>query len=109
MLNITNYNEHPTRKAYTIFHFFNKNRAEYFEEQLKSKKIWYESDVDESPNKTTYFFGVRNSNLKDVHQINYLVNAKYRKPSISSKPLRIIIYLITLLLLILGIVGYLKT
>lgn len=109
MINITNYNEHPTRKAYTIFHFFNKERADYFEQLLMEQNIWFEADIDEKPEKTTYFFGVRNSNLTDVYKINYLVNAKFRKPSISSKPLRIIIYLISLILLILGILGYLKT
>ncbi|MGE0561231.1 MAG: hypothetical protein AB7O47_05400 [Flavobacteriales bacterium] len=109
MINITNYNEHPTRKAYTIFHFFNKERADYFKQLLKEHNIWFEADIDKTPEKTTYFFGVKNSNLTDVYKINYLVNAKFRKPSISNKPLRIIIYLITLLLLTLGVLGYLKT
>lgn len=109
MINITNYNEHPKRKAYTIFHFFKKERADYFEEQLNTQNIWFESDIDETPDKTTYFFGVKNSNLNEVQKINYLVNAKFRKPSVSSKPLRIIIYIISLILITLGILGYLKT
>lgn len=109
MLNITNYNEHPTRKAYTIFHFLKTERASYFETLLKEHQIWYESDVEETPNKTTYFFGVKNSDYKKVQQLNYLVIAKFRKPTIPSKPLRILIYLVSLAVLTLAIIGFFKT
>ena len=109
MLNITNYNEHPTRKAYTIFHFFTIERANYFEELLNEQQIWYESDIDEKKSKTTYFYGVKNSDFKKVQQLNYLVSAKFRKPTIPHKGLRIIIYLVSALLLTLAIIGYFKT
>ncbi len=109
MLNITNYNEHPTRKAYTIFHFFKTERATYFENLLKEQQIWYESDMEETPNKTTYFYGVKNSDFKKVQQLNYLVSAKFRKPTIPFKPLRIAIYLLALGVLTLAIIGFFKT
>lgn len=109
MLNITNSNEHPTRKAYTIFHFFKTERATYFENLLKEQQIWYESDMEETPDKTTYFYGVKNSDFKKVQQLNYLVSAKFRKPTIPHKGLRIIIYLVSALLLTLAIIGYFKT
>lgn len=109
MINITNFNEHPTRKAYTIFHFFTFERANYFEELLKEQQIWYESDIDEKESKTTYFFGVKNADFKKAQQINYLVRAKYRKPTIPYKPLRIVIYILSLILLTLAIIGFFKT
>ncbi|MBI2279181.1 MAG: hypothetical protein HYU68_00590 [Bacteroidetes bacterium] len=109
MLNITNYNEHPTRKAYTIFHFFNPERATYFENLLKEQQIWHESDVEETPSKTTYFYGVKNSDFKKVQQLNYLVNAKFRKPTIPFKPLRIAVYLVAIAVLTLAIIGFFKT
>lgn len=105
MFNITNYNEHPTRKAYTIFHFFNQDRANYFETLLKETQIWYESDIDETPEKTTYFFGVKNVDLKKVQQLNYLVSAKYRKPTIPYRPLRIFLFIFSIVLLFLLIMG----
>lgn len=109
MLNITNYNEHPTRKAYTIFHFFNTERAGYFEELLKEQKIWFEPDIDETESKTTYFFGIKNVDFQKVQQINYLVSAKFRKPTIPYKPLRIAIYVVALVVLTLAIIGFFKT
>lgn len=109
MFNITNFNEHPTRKAYTIFHFFQKERSDYFEELLKQQHIWYEADMDETTTKTTYFFGVRNTDLKKVQQINYLVSAKYRTPTIPNKYLRFFIYLISFILLALAFIGFLKS
>lgn len=109
MFNITNYNEHPTRKAYTIFHFFNQDRAEYFETLLKETQIWYESDIDETPEKTTYFFGVKNADVKKVQQLNYLVTAKYRKPTVPYRPLRLVIYIISFILLGLALIGLFKT
>jgi len=109
MFNITNFNEHPTRKAYTIFHFFNQDRANYFETLLKKNQLWYESDIDETPEKTTYFFGVKNADVKKVQQLNYLVTAKYRKPTISYRPLRFIIYFIAIIILTLAIIGFFKT
>lgn len=109
MFNITNYNEHPTRKAYTIFHFFNQERADYFETLLKENQIWHESDIDETPEKTTYFFGVKNADVKKVQQLNYLVTAKYRKPTIPYRPLRLVIYIISFFLLGLALIGLFKT
>lgn len=105
MFNITNFNEHPTRKAYTIFHFFNQERADYFKKLLIENNIWHESDLDETPNKTTYFFGVKNSDLKKVHQLNYLVSAKYRKPTIPYRPIRIFLLAFSIILLFLLIMG----
>lgn len=109
MFNITNFNEHPTRKAYTVFHFFNKERADYFNELLKENNIWFEFDLDEEPNKITYFFGVKNADLKKVNQLNYLVIAKYRKPTISYSPLRIFLFLFLLIIIFFVVMGLLNS
>lgn len=108
MINLTNYNDHPTRKSYTIFHFFLLERARYFEELLLQEKIWFESEIETQPDKTIYFFGIKNSDLRKVERLNYLVSAKYRKPTIPSKPLRWVIYLLSLILLVLMVLGYLN-
>lgn len=109
MINITNYNQHPTRKAYTIFHFFNKERADYFKELLEEQKIWFESEIEKQPEKTIYFFGIKNVDLKKVEHINYLVSAKYRKPTISNKYLSWGLYIFAILVFILAIMGYINS
>lgn len=108
MFNITNYNEHPTRKTYTVFHFYHKERADSFEELLIKEQIWFESEIDEQPEKIVYFFGVRNNDLKKVERINYVVSAIHRKPIIPSKMGRWALYTLSILLLILIILGYIN-
>jgi hypothetical protein len=109
MINITNYNEHPTRKAYTIFHFFKPERANYFKELLIEQNIWFESEIEEQPEKTIYFFGIKNRDLKKVERINYLVSARYRKPTISNRYLSWSLYVFAILVFILAIMGYINT
>lgn len=108
MINITNYNEHPTRKSYTIFHFFIKERADYFKELLEEQKIWFEFEIEKQPEKIIYFFGVKNNDLKKVEKINYLVSGKYRKPTIANKYLGWGLYFFTIIVFILAIMGYIN-
>ena len=109
MINLTNYNDHPSRKFYTVFHFYKTERASYFEELLKENDIWFESETEEQPTKTTYFFGVRNNDLKQVEKLNYLVSAKYRKPIIAYKGLKWGLYIFTIIIFILAFIGYLNS
>lgn len=109
MFNITNYNDHPTRKTYTVFHFHHKERADYFEELLKQSNIWFESDLHQDSNRTTYYYGIKNSDLKKVEKINYLVSAKYRKSLISNKFVSVFLYIFSLVIIILIIIGYLNS
>ena len=107
MLDITNYSDHPTRIGYTVFKFYEKQRADYFEELLKKDAIWYESSIDED-RKTIYLFGVKKSNLKAAFNANYLVSARYRKPIFPNVYFRWILLIVTIGLLILAIIGALK-
>ena len=68
MFNITNYYDHPIRPGYTIFKFFDKNRAVYFEELLKKESVWFESSIDEDE-KMIYLFGVKKSDHKKADRI----------------------------------------
>ena len=76
MLNITNYTDHPTRIGYTVYRFFEKERADYFEELLTKNNIYFESSIEENK---IYLFGVKKGDSKQAMNANYLVSAKYRK------------------------------
>jgi len=106
ILNITNYREHPTRNGYTVFHFFDNRQAEDFKQLLDEHHIWYETDTDRKNDKTIYFFGVRNSDLKTVVKLNYLVIGKYRKPFIPNKTFRWLVILFGILSVIFALAGY---
>ena len=38
-LKLTNHKDHPTNKAYKVFFFYEKEKANYFETSLKEKKF----------------------------------------------------------------------
>lgn len=107
MLNITNFFDHPTRPGYTVFRFKEKERAVYFRQLLEKEKIWFENDTQKEGEKTFYFFGVKNGNLKKVNQLNYLVNGRFRKPLIPNAYFRWILFIIAASVMGLALAGYL--
>lgn len=108
ILNITNSFNHPTRPGHTIFRFYEKQRADFFTQLLNEENLWFEQDEDIENDKIIYYFGVKNADLKLVNRKNYLVNAQFRKPTISHKYLRWVIYLFAIAILSLAIIGYIK-
>lgn len=109
MFDITNYSEHPTRRGYYVFRFYDQNRADYFKDLLINDSIWFESSVEEEAHKTTYLFGIKLNDYKKAIHTNYLVSAKYRKKTVSNRYARLFIYLFTLLIIIIAIYGALKS
>jgi hypothetical protein len=109
MFNITNYFDHPTRPGYTVFKFYDKQRSNYFEELLNDQNIWYELSSEEGENKNVYLFGIRKGDEKKALKANYLVSGKYRKPTIANLYIRLIIFTISLTVIVLAILGALKS
>jgi hypothetical protein len=105
MFNILNYYQHPTRPGHTIFRFHEKERADFFRELLLTDNIWHETDSEESQDRTTYFFGVKNGDIKTVNQKNYLVSAKFRNPLIPNIYFRWGIIIFAVAVITLAIVG----
>ena len=108
MFNITNYSEHPNNSNYTVFRFYEQRRAEYFETLLSEREIWNESTIDLENGKTTYLFGIKKSDFEAANHCNFLVNGKYRKPSIPNVYGRWLLIGITVFLVALSIIGYLR-
>ena len=109
MLNITNYSDNPTRIGYTVYRFFEKERADLFEELLKKDNIYFESSIEEHKN-TIYLYGVKKGDSKHTMKANYLVSAKYRNKIIPNIYFRwgVIVFFIGVLTLAL-IGAFLKT
>ena len=104
MLNILNYSDHPTRVGYTVYRFFEKERADYFEELLKKDNVSYESSIEESGN-TLYLFGVKKGDSKKAMNANYLVSAKFRNKIIPNIYFRWGIILFAIVMISLAIIG----
>ena len=109
MLNILNYSDHPTRVGYTVYRFFEKERADYFEELLKKDNVSFESSIEESEN-TLFLFGIKKGDSKKAMNANYLVSAKFRNKIIPNIYFRWGIILFAITMITLAIVGaFLKT
>ena len=108
MFDITNYSDHPTRIGHTIFKFREKQRAEHFESLLKKENIWYEFSDEEDSN-SLYLFGVKKGDFKRAMNANYLVSAKYRNRIIPNKYFRLALFIVAGIVLILAIIGAIKT
>jgi hypothetical protein len=104
MLNITNYSDHPTRIGYTVYRFFEKERADYFEELLTKGNIYFESSIEENEN-NIYLFGVKKGDSKQAMNANYLVSAKYRNKIIPNTYFRCGVILFFVIAITLAIIG----
>lgn len=104
MLNLTNYSDHPTRIGYTVYRFFEKDRADYFEEILIQENVYFETSVEENDN-TIYLFGIRKGDAKKAMNANYLVSAKFRNKIIPNTYFRWGILLFFFTALVLALIG----
>ena len=108
MFNLTNSFDHPNRPGHTIFRFYTIERADLFERLLKEDNIFFEAEREEEEYRTAYYFGIKNRDLKIVNKKNYLVTAKFRKPTIPNVFARWGIILFSAFVILLAIIGYIK-
>ncbi|MDG1475837.1 MAG: hypothetical protein P8Q14_01695 [Vicingaceae bacterium] len=104
MLNILNYSDHPTRVGYTVYRFFEKERADYFEELLIKENVSFESSIEESGN-TLYLFGIKKGDAKKAMNANYLVSAKFRNKIIPNTYFRWGVILFAITMITIAVIG----
>jgi len=122
-LGLVNFKDHPSDNRYKIFNFNTKEEAIFFEELLTKENIEFEKDEEELDSLSTLHFTIRHEvekkgimylyavgqrDLKKVHNMNYMVNAKFRHNMIKSPFLRYGLVLFFLALLGFAIFGYIK-
>ena len=107
-LGLVNYVKHPTNSNYIVFRFPDKARADSFQVELELKGIWFERGEEEKRARTYHLIGIHKNDFKSTEKINYLNEAKHKKPIIPFKPLRYGLILISTALITLAIIGYCK-
>lgn len=108
ILGLVNYRVHPTNQNYRVFSFNSVEEADTFDQLLTEQNIWFERDTEEIKEGTIHLFGVEKMDYKKAMNANYAVSAKHRKPMIKNKILRYSLISLTLFLVTLGIIGYVK-
>ncbi|MBU2018727.1 MAG: hypothetical protein KJ941_03690 [Bacteroidetes bacterium] len=108
-LGFVNYTTHPENNKYIVFRFADVNRANSFESELKLNSIWFEKSDDDKRGKKYDLFAIHATDFKKAEKINYKVEAMHKKYIISSKPIRIAVFLFSLIVMTLTIIGYFKS
>lgn len=108
ILGLVNYRKHPSNENYHIFSFNSEPEQKMMEELLKERNIWFESSSEEIKAGIIYLVGVEKGDYDSAMQVNYLVSAKYRNPMIKNKLLRYMLIILTISMVTLGLIGYVK-
>ncbi len=103
--NLTNYEDHPTNEAYTVFKFFREDEAKHFTDLLNKNKVKFESDKEVMTDKTVYLFGIRKSDLKRVLRLNNLTVGTHREPFVKNQFARWAIVIIGGAIITMAIIG----
>lgn len=108
LLKLTNHREHPTNKAYKVFYFRIKEQSDFFEENLKSKGLYYETDIEVTNRGKLYLFGIRKTDLRIVQELNNIAIGKFRTPFIEKKINQYIVILIGVIIVVFSILSFFK-
>lgn len=108
-LGLVNYVRHPENTNYVVFRFSDILRAESFEEELVKAKIWFEKGEEDRKGKVYTLFGVHKNDYKKAEKINFMVEAKHKKPFIPFKIFRFSVILISTIAMTLAVLGYCAT
>jgi hypothetical protein len=103
MLDLTNFKEHPVEKSFMVFHFSDPQRAEFFESELNSGKLFFEKHLDEEDKRI--YFAVRRADFRMVSAINDDSRIRFRKPFIPDKSLRYFVLSLFFIMVVLALGG----
>lgn len=107
-LGLVNYVQHPENKNYTVFRFADIKRADSFEMNLVEQKIWFEKGEENKKAKVYTLYAIHHADFTKVEQINFTVEAQFKKPLIPFKGLRWSLLLFSFFVMTLAIIGYCK-
>lgn len=107
IVKLKNYYEHPTQRQYWVFHFYNMDMANAFEQGLIDATIEFEKDLEEGMAPKA-MFGIHRRYYQQCMQLNNKVIGKHRKPFIANPVFKWFVLIMVFGSIALAIMGYLK-
>ena len=98
ILKLANYDAHPVNKEYIVFQYKTEKEADKFVELLQSENIKHERGEQETQKGMKYLIGVHERHAEKVLDFNFEVLGTYRKPTFKSKPVRLFLTAVFILL-----------
>ncbi len=102
LLNLTNFDDHPTEPTWMVFRFKDRNMEREFIEGLDAERISYELSEEDG---VMRLIGVKQRHRDAAIRINYAVLGRHREPFIADKAIRWAILGFALILVLLAFLG----
>lgn len=109
LIQLNNYRPHPSDRKYMVFVYHDYRMACLFEDKLTESDLFFEKDVTEDGANKKWLYAVRKIDMDQVKKMNNLAIGTYRKPFIADPILRYVVIGISVLLMALAVIGYIKT
>ena len=109
LIQLKNYRPHPTDSRYTVFIYHDYRMACFFEDRLSENELFFEKDASDSGPNKRWLYAVKNRELEEVKKYNNLAVGMYRKPFIADPILRYAVIALSIGLIALAVIGYLKS
>ncbi len=104
MFGLVNYRRHPENPNYIVFGFNSEAEALVFEAELNKYKTRFEKDVEGN----VYLYAIAESSMDEANKANAAVTVAFKEPLVKNKILRYSLLILIAVLLVIGIVGYVK-
>jgi len=109
LIQLKNYRPHPTNERYLVFIYHDYRMACKFEDGLSESNIDFEKDVTENGPNKRFLYAIHRRDLAQAKQCNNLAVGTYRKPFIADPVLRYTVIALSIGLIALAVIGYIKS
>lgn len=106
MFEYFNFKKHPVHKDYTVYTFYEQQKADFFETLLVKKRINFQKDADKTEALEKYLFAIHNNDRDEVQELNIEAHKKFKQPFIPDKIVRVVILSLFFVMLIFACIGY---
>lgn len=100
-----NFEPHHKQRNFTVFYFYAKDHADYFEALLLENEIPFERGAGQDMVRR-HLIGVHRSYQERAEKLNNEVGNYYRKPFLGTNAMRNFVLVFTLVVIAFALIGY---
>lgn len=100
-----NFEPHEKQRSFTVFYFYAKEHADYFERLLSNNEIPFERGTGRDLIRR-HLIGVHRSYQQRAEELNNQVGNEFRRPFLGDKRFRNFVLITTFIVVILALIGY---
>ena len=109
LIQLKNYRPHPSDRKYFVFIYHDYKMTCSFEDGLTEEGLFFEKDVTENGPNKRWLYAVKKRDLEAVKKWNNLAIGLHRKPFIADPILRYFVIGISIVLMALAVIGFIKS